>query len=121
MSTPENINIRSVFSLIASADEKRPERTFYRTINGPKNLPEAVTQIELLEMVIKTSNDNDDNEVAKDAKEVLLKALTSTTSIKGNQLGMITTQRSQINVNDNRVKRGFMNSMIRPQPHREEE
>lgn len=108
---PENINIRSAFSLIAIADEKQADRSFYRTLHGPKNLPETVTQIELLNMVIKASDGDDDNEVAKEAMEVLKKGLTATTSIKGNQLSMITTQRSQINVNDNRVKRGFLPNM----------
>lgn len=118
--TPDNVNIRSVFSLIAMADEKQSDRSFYRTLNGPKNLPEVVSAIEMLNMVIKASDDDDENDVAKEALEVLKKALTSTTSIKGNQLTMITTQRSQINVNDNRIKRGAIQSLIRPQPRQEE-
>src|SRR3990167_4053674 len=109
---PDNVHIRSVFSLISTADEKKADRTFYRTLVGPKNLPQVVQQIELLDLIIKSGDDDDDNEVAKETKEMLMKSLTALTSIKGIQMNMITTQKSQINVNDNRVKRGFMNSVI---------
>jgi len=121
MSAPENINIRSVFSLLSVADEKKPERSFYRTLTGPAILPEVVQQIEMLNLIIKSSGD-DDNEVAKDTLEVLKNALTSLTSIKGQQMNMLTTQKSQINVNDNRVRRGFMNSLApRLQQQQQEE
>lgn len=114
MSAPENINIRSVFSLISVADEKKPERSFYRTLTGPQILPEVVQKIEMLNLIVKSSG-GDDNEVAKETLEILKNSLTALTSIKGQQMNMLTTQKSQINVNDNRVRRGFMNSVL-PRP-----
>jgi len=52
-------------------------------------------------------------DVADEAKEILTRALISTTSIKGHMLQMLTTQKSEIKVNDPRARRQIMGGLLR--------
>ncbi len=116
MSDP-NGEVRSVLGLITSAGsgkskDERADRLLYRTLVGPKNLPTAVEKIEQITAVKETLPENM-KDVAEEAKEILIKALISTTSVKGHMLSMLTTQRSEIKVNDPRMRRQVMGGLLR--------
>ena len=111
MSADSN-EIRSVLSLITTASERRPDRLLYRTLIGPKHLAEVVQKVEQITAVKETLPENM-KDVAEEAKEILMKALISTTSIKGNMLQMLTTNKSEIRVNDPRVRRSVLGGLLK--------
>jgi len=106
--------IRSVLGLITSASGRKPERLLYRTLVGPKHLAEVVQKVEQITAVKETLPENM-QDVAEEAKEILIKALISTTSVKGHMLTMLTTNKSEIKVNDPRVRRSVMGGLLRDQ------
>lgn len=106
--------VRSILSLITSSSGKNKDRLLYRTLVGPKHLPEVVQKIEQITAVKETLPESM-QDVADEAKEILERALISTTSIKGNMLQMLTTQKSVITVNDPRVKRQIAGGLLNRQ------
>lgn len=113
MSDP-NGEIRSVLGLITSASGRKPERLLYRTLVGPKHLAEVVQKVEQITAVKETLPENM-KDVADEAKEILIRSLISTTSVKGHMLTMLTTNKSEIKVNDPRVRRSVMGGLLREQ------
>ena len=111
MSDP-NGEIRSVLGLITSASGRKPERLLYRTLVGPKHLAEVVQKVEQITAVKETLPENM-QDVAEEAKEILIKSLISTTSVKGHMLTMLTTNKQEIKVNDPRVRRSVMGGLLR--------
>lgn len=114
MSDPSG-EVRSVLGLITSSGgskENRADRLLYRTLVGPKNLPNAVEKIEQI-TAVKETLPITMQDVADEAKEILTRALISTTSIKGHMLSMLTTQKSEIKVNDPRARRQIMGGLLR--------
>ena len=61
--------------MIGQASEQKPDRLFYRTLFGTKELPRAVIDIEFLEFIIPTLP-NPLQEVAKGMQDIFLKSLT---------------------------------------------
>ena len=110
MSDPSG-EIRSVLGLITSASGRSPERLLYRTLVGPKHLAEVVQKVEQI-TAIKETLPADMQDVADEAKEILTRALISTTSIKGHMLSMLTTSKSEIKVNDPRVRRQVLGGLL---------
>jgi uncharacterized protein (UPF0335 family) len=104
--------VRSVLGLITTADRKNTDRLFYRTLVGPKNLPEAVEKIEQITTVKETLPESM-QDVADEAKESLMKALSSTVSVKGHFLSMLTTNKSEIKINDPKVRRQIAGGLLR--------
>jgi len=104
--------IRSVLGLITSASGRRADRLLYRTLVGPKHLAEVVQKVEQITAVKETLPENM-QDVAEEAKEILIKALISTTSVKGHMLSMLTTNKSEIKVNDPRVRRSIMGGLLK--------
>jgi len=107
-----NEEIRSVLGLITSASERRADRLLYRTLVGPKHLAEVVQKVEQITAVKETLPETM-QDVAEEAKEILIKSLISTTSVKGHMLTMLTTNKSEIKVNDPRVRRSVMGGLLR--------
>ncbi len=108
-------NIRSVLSLIthaSGADKNAKDRLLYRTLGGPKNLPEVVEKVEMIEAVKDTLPESM-QDVALEAKEILIKSLIATTSIKGAFLTMLTTQKSEFKVTDPRMRRQIAGGILR--------
>jgi len=104
--------VRSVLGLITAASGKNRDRLLYRTLVGPKHLAEVVQKVEQITAVKETLPESM-QDVAEEAKEIQIKALISTTSVKGHMLTMLTTQRSEIKVNDPRVKRQIAGGLLR--------
>lgn len=111
MSDP-NGEIRSVLSLITAASGRKPERLLYRTLVGPKHLAKVVQKVEQISAVKETLPENM-QDVAEEAKEILMRALISTTSVKGHMLSMLTTNKSEIKINDPRVRRSVMGGLLK--------
>lgn len=111
MSDPSG-EIRSVLGLITAASGRNPDRLLYRTLVGPKHLAEVVQKVEQITAVKETLPENM-QDVAEEAKEILLRGLISTTSVKGHMLTMLTTNKSEIKVNDPRVRRQVMGGLLR--------
>lgn len=112
MSVDASGEIRSVLGLITSASGKNRDRLLYRTLVGPKHLPEVVQKIEQITAVKETLPENM-QDVAEEAREMLIRALIATTSIKGHMLSMLTTQKSEIKVNDPRVRKQIAGGLLR--------
>lgn len=111
MSDP-NGEIRSVLGLITSASGKDRDRLLYRTLVLPKHGAEVVQKIEQITAVEETLPENM-RDVAREAKEMLLRALISTVSVKGHMLSMLTTSRQEIKVNDPRVRKSIAGGLLR--------
>lgn len=77
-------------------------------------MAEVVQKVEQITAVKETLPENM-QDVAEEAKEILIKALISTTSVKGHMLTMLTTNKSEIKVNDPRVRRSVMGGLLRDQ------
>jgi len=109
-----NEEIRSVLGLILSASggKDRKDRLLYRTLVGPKNLPQAVEKIEQITAVKETLPENM-QDVAEEAKEILIKALIATTSVKGHMLTMLTTSKTEVKINDPRARRQVLGGLMR--------
>lgn len=105
-------DIRSVLGLITAASGRSPERLLYRTLVGPKHLAEVVQKVELITAVKETLPENM-KDVAEEAKEILIRGLISTTSVKGHMLSMLTTNKSEIRVNDPRVRKSVLGGLLR--------
>lgn len=103
--------IRSVLGLITASSGKNKDRLLYRTLVGPKHLPEVVQKIEMITAVKETLPESM-QDVADEAKEILERALISTTSIKGAMLSMLTTHKSEIKVNDPKVRRQIAGGLL---------
>lgn len=111
MSDPAG-DIRSILSLITAASGRMPERLLYRTLIGPKHLAKVVQKVEQISAVRETLPENM-KDVADEAKEILIRALISTTSVKGHMLSMLTTNKSEIKINDPRVRRSVMGGLLK--------
>lgn len=111
MSDPTG-DIRSILSLITAASGRMPERLLYRTLIGPKHLAKVVQKVEQISAVRETLPENM-KDVADEAKEILIRALISTTSVKGHMLSMLTTNKSEIKINDPRVRRSVMGGLLK--------
>jgi len=75
-------------------------------------LAEVVQKVEQITAVKETLPETM-QDVAEEAKEILIKSLISTTSVKGHMLTMLTTNKSEIKVNDPRVRRSVMGGLLR--------
>ena len=74
-----------------------------------KKLEERVEMIEAVKDTLPESM----QDVALEAKEILIKSLIATTSIKGAFLTMLTTQKSEFKVSDPRMRRQIAGGILR--------
>lgn len=110
MSAEQNENnVRSVLQLISLASgkgERGRRKLFYRTLGGPQNLPEVVTQVEKLES-IKDSLPRALHPLVHNIKDMIENGLVATTSVKGAMMTMLTTQKSEFKVNHPALRRSI--------------
>lgn len=99
-------NIKSLFSMISASVKESGEakKLLYRTLILPKEGPNVVAQIEQLD-AIKDTLPEELQDIITNQKDTFEKALISTTSIKGHMLTHITTNKTQVTVNDPRMKK----------------
>ncbi len=91
--------------------EKGMKRLMYRTLGGPKNLPEVVQKVEMLDAV-KNTLPVSMYDVVDELKEILIDSLISTTSVKGAFLTLLTTQKSEFKINDPNLRRNLSKQIL---------
>jgi len=106
--------LSTIYGMIGQASEGKSDRLFYRTLFGTKELPRAVIDIEFLEFIVPTLP-KPLQEVAKGIQDIYLKSLTSTTSIKGQMLNVLTTHKSQISVTSPNMRKNVLGNLIKQQ------
>ena len=100
--------------MIGQASEQKPDRLFYRTLFGTKELPRAVIDIEFLTFIQPTLP-KPLQEVAEGMSDIFIKSLTATTSIKGQMLNVLTTHKSQISVTNPAMRKNVLGNLIKQQ------
>lgn len=104
--------LSTIYGMIGQASEGKPERLFYRTLFGTKELPRAVIDIEYLEFITPTLP-KALQEVAQGLQDIYIKSLTSTTSIKGQMLNVLTTHKSRIEVSNPNMRKNVLGNLIK--------
>jgi len=104
--------LSTVYGMISEASEKKPDRLFYRTLFGTKVLPNAVLDIEYLNFICPTLPPAL-QEVCRGLQDIFIKSLTSTTSIKGQMLNVLTTHRSRIEVSNPAMRKNVLGGLVK--------
>ena len=104
--------LSTIYGMIGQASEQKPDRLFYRTLFGTKFLPNAVIDIEYMQFIIPTLP-TALQDVAKGLQDIFIKSLTSTTSIKGQMLNVLTTHKSQISVSNPNMRKNMLGNLIK--------
>ncbi len=104
--------LSTVYGMISEASEKKPDRLFYRTLFGTKQLPMAVLDIEYLNF-IKPTLPEPLQKVCDGIQDIYIKSLTSTTSIKGQMLNVLTTHRSRIEVSNPQMRKNVLGGLVK--------
>ncbi len=104
--------LSTVYGMISEASEKKPDRLFYRTLFGTKQLPMAVIDIEYLSF-IKDTLPEPLQKVCEGLQDIYIKSLTSTTSIKGQMLNVLTTHRSRIEVSNPAMRKNVLGGLVK--------
>jgi len=106
--------LSTIYGMIGQASEQKPDRLFYRTLFGTKELPRAVIDIEFLTSITPTLP-KPLQEVAQGMEDIFIKSLTATTSIKGQMLNVLTTHKSQISVSNPNMRKNVLGNLIKQQ------
>ncbi len=106
--------LSTVYGMIGQASENKPDRLFYRTLFGTKVLPNAVIDIEYLKFISPTLPKALED-VSDDLKDIFIKSLTSTTSIKGQMMSVLTTHKSRIEVSNPNMRKNVLGNLIKQQ------
>jgi len=106
--------LSTIYGMIGQASEQKPDRLFYRTLFGTKELPRAVIDIEFLTFITPTLP-KPLQEVAQGMSDIYIKSLTATTSIKGQMLNVLTTHKSQISVSNPAMRKNVLGNLIKQQ------
>lgn len=104
--------MQTIYGMISDASEKKSDRLFYRTLFGTKQLPMSVIDIEYLKFITPTLP-KALQEISIDLQDIFIKSLTSTTSIRGQMLNVLTTNRSRIEVANPATRKNMMNNLLR--------
>lgn len=104
--------LSTIYGMIGQASEQKPDRLFYRTLFGTKELPRAVLDIEFLTFITPTLPPPL-QEVAHGITDIYIKSLTATTSIKGQMLNVLTTHKSQISVTNPNMRKNVLGNLIK--------
>ncbi len=106
--------LHTLYGMISEASEKKPDRLFYRTLFGSKELPMSVIDIEYLSFITPTLPEPLQN-VANGLKDIFMKSLTSTTSIKGQMMNVLTTHKSRIEVTNPAARKNVLGNLVKNQ------
>lgn len=106
--------LSTIYGMIGQASEQKPDRLFYRTLFGTKFLPNAVIDIEYMGFISPTLPEPL-QKVADGLGDIFIKSLTSTTSIKGQMLNVLTTHKSQISVSNPAMRKNVLGNLIKQQ------
>ncbi len=104
--------MQTIYGMISDASERKSDRLFYRTLFGTKQLPLTVIDIEFLKFVTPTLPKLLQG-ISEDLQDIFIKSLTSTTSINGQMLNVLTTNRSRIEVTNPATRKNMLNNLVR--------
>jgi len=104
--------MQTIYGMISDASEKKADRLFYRTLFGTKQLPLAVIDIEYLRFITPTLPKLL-QEISVDLQDIFLKSLTATTSISGQMMNVLTTNRSRIEVSNPATRKNMLHNLVR--------
>lgn len=104
--------LSTVYGMIGQASEGKPDRLFYRTLFATKELPNAVIDIEYLSFISPTLP-KALKEVTDGLQDIFIKSLTSTTSIKGQMLQVLTTHKTSIQVSNPNMRKNVLGNLIK--------
>jgi len=104
--------LSTIYGMIGQASENKPDRLFYRTLFATKELPSAVIDIEYLKFIAPTLPAAL-KEVTDGLQDIFIKSLTSTTSIKGQMLNVLTTHKSRIEVSNPNMRKNVLGNLIK--------
>ena len=104
--------MQTIYGMISEASERKADRLFYRTLFGTKQLPLAVIDIEYLKFITPTLPPPL-RELSTDLTDIFVKSLTSTTSIKGQMMNVLTTNKSKIEVSNPATRKNMLNNLVR--------
>lgn len=106
--------LHTLYGMISEASEKKPDRLFYRTLFGSKELPMSVIDIEYLSFITPTLPEPL-QAVSNGLKDIFMKSLTSTTSIKGQMMNVLTTHKSRIEVTNPAARKNVLGNLVKGQ------
>ena len=104
--------MQTIYGMISDASERKSDRLFYRTLFGTKMLPYVVIDIEYLKFITPTLP-TILQELSTDLQDIFIKSLTSTTSINGQMMNVLTTNRSRIEVSNPATRKNMLNNLVR--------
>lgn len=104
--------LQTIYGLIGDASEKKPDRLFYRTLVSSKQLPMSTIDIEYIKF-IKETLPKPLQDVSDGLMDIFIKALTATTSVKGQMMSILTTHRQRIEVSNPNAKKSILNNLLK--------
>lgn len=104
--------MQTIYGMISDASERKSDRLFYRTLFGTKQLPLTVIDIEYLRFITPTLPPIL-KELSNDLQDIFLKSLTATTSVNGQMMNVLTTNRSRIEVSNPATRKNMLNNLVR--------